>query len=114
MIFPEDARVALGDSVLLPCVVYDSEGQPPATVAWVKEGAELDNGTSPGRVILHAPAMFTRGGVVFTRAVLEVCSARESDSGAYGCGVIGEEGGMAEFRLQVAPANRTSAKLHHR
>ncbi|KAH8029778.1 hypothetical protein HPB51_004783 [Rhipicephalus microplus] len=71
--FPSD--VALGDEVILPCVV--KKGSPgPFIVAWFKDGVQLKSGAA-GRVAVSTPSK--------SSATLHIAGLRAEDVGNYTC-----------------------------
>ncbi|KAH7976679.1 hypothetical protein HPB52_018024 [Rhipicephalus sanguineus] len=93
--FPSD--VALGDEVILSCVV--KKGSPgPFVVAWFKDGVQLKNAAPAGRVTVSTPSK--------SSATLHIAGLRAEDLGNYTCSArngFGSDSASAQLVVHASP-----------
>ena len=77
-----DPDGTIGGNILLRCVAAhtDDAGQIPGTLVWIRNGLELSDGDSGGRVAITPLVFGTRYG-----ADLQITNFTESDAGIYQC-----------------------------
>ena len=80
VISPENTSTVAGSTTVLACVGYGSP-----SVTWSKDGAVLVNNSQ----VTIFEDQVTRGGLTFTRSVLQLCDTQDVNSGQYSCSVEG-------------------------
>ena len=96
----------VGDTVLLTCVAH---GDLPLSISWSREGTVLMNDSQ--RITIYKEEI-EEGGITFLQSILQICSARADDAGAYSCIAENNAGDdTSNFELTVTPPEGL-CKLH--
>ena len=80
MLYPEDAVVLSGDTVVFKCVGY---GDPIPFVTWNTSGIALRNGSQIHTKVYNKQVM--QGLTTFVQSTLEICSTEVADTNTYSC-----------------------------
>ena len=95
VISPEDTSTVAGSTTVLACVGYGSP-----SVTWSKDGAVLVNNSQ----VTIFEDLVTRGGLTFTKSVLQLCDTQDVNSGPYSCSIESiQMNDSATFELSVTP-----------
>ena len=97
VVYPEDAVVLAGDSLLLTCVGY---GLPPPSLSWQKNGETIS--ADDAKFSLRETRVVVEG-AEFVRSSLLLCNTSEEDTGNYSCSANNtiREPATEEFSISV-------------